>query len=371
MTGPTACLAAALIAAAPPAGPEVIEKDGLVKIRLLPPTAGNPRNSEGAFLPLKDGRLLFVYTRFTGGTADHAAAVPAARTSADAGRTWTDRDVIVVGAGEAGQNVMSVSLLRMADGRIGLFYLRKNSLHDCRLYLRRSSDEGKTWGEPALCIPQEGCFVVNNDRVVRLGSGRLVVPAAKHQTTGNRLHPASAVCFLSDDDGRTWRAGKTELPPMSKSRSGLQEPLVVELKDGRLMMLCRTDLGAHFRSFSADGGETWSPAEASELKSPLSPASVKRIPKTGDLLLIWNDHREVAAGYRGKRTPLNAAVSRDDGKTWEKVRTLEDDPDGWYCYTAIEFVGDRVLLGYCAGDRAVGRLNRTQVTLFDVEWLYR
>jgi hypothetical protein len=37
------------------AAPEVIERDGVTKIRLLPPGPGNPRNSEGAFLALKDG----------------------------------------------------------------------------------------------------------------------------------------------------------------------------------------------------------------------------------------------------------------------------------------------------------------------------
>jgi hypothetical protein len=98
---------------------------------------------------------------------------------------------------------------------------------------------------------------------------------------------------------------------------------------------------------------------------------VKRIPGTGHLLLVWNDHRGVAEKYKGKRTPFNVAISKDEGKSWEKVKTLEDDPDGWYCYTAIAFVGDRVLLGHCAGDSKVGRLNRTQITSFPVSWLYR
>ena len=129
------------------------------------------------------------------------------------------------------------------------------------------------------------------------------------------------------------------------------------------MMLYRTDQGCQYRSLSADGGETWSPAEPTDIKSPVSPASVKRIPKTGDLLLVWNDHADVDDAHRGKRTPLNVAISRDEGQTWEHTRTLEDDPEGWYCYTAIAFVDGRVLLGYCAGDRRVGLLNRTQITV--------
>jgi sialidase-1 len=67
---------------------------------------------------------------------------------------------------------------------------------------------------------------------------------------------------------------------------------------------------------------------------------------------------------------LTVAISKDEGKTWINRKNLDDDPDGWYCYTAMEFVGDRVLLGHCAGNSKVGRLNLTQITLFDVDWLY-
>jgi photosystem II stability/assembly factor-like uncharacterized protein len=273
---------------------------------------------------------------------------------------------------EAGMNVMSVSLLRLASGDIGLFYLRKNAADDCRLYLRRSADEGKTFGAATLCMPEAGYYVVNNDRLVRLAGGRLIAPASFRQAAGaSAAHPGIAICYLSDDDGRTWRKSKTELHPPKRSRSGLQEPAVVELKDGKLMMLCRTDQGSQFRSFSTDGGETWSDAEPSDIKSPLSPASIKRIPKTGDLLMVWNDHSRVDESLRGKRTPLNVAISRDEGKTWEKTKVLESDPDGWYCYTAITFVDDRILLAYCAGDGKIGRLNLTQITAFDLDWLYR
>ncbi|MGH7199678.1 MAG: exo-alpha-sialidase, partial [Planctomycetaceae bacterium] len=105
--------------------------DGITRIKLLPPGPDNPRNSEGDFIELKDGRVLFVYTHFTGGAGDHASAHLAGRFSSDEGRSWTAEDVVIL-PNEAKQNVMSVSLLRLHDGRIALFYLRKNSLSDCR-----------------------------------------------------------------------------------------------------------------------------------------------------------------------------------------------------------------------------------------------
>jgi len=83
------------------------------------------------FIRLKDDTVLFVYTHFTGGAGDEAAAHLASRASSDGGKTWTDKDEIVIKK-EGAQNVMSVSLLRLRDGRIALFYLVKNSNTDCR-----------------------------------------------------------------------------------------------------------------------------------------------------------------------------------------------------------------------------------------------
>ena len=40
---------------------------------------------------------------------------------------------------------------------------------------------------------------------------------------------------------------------------------------------------------------------------------------------------------------------------------IEDDPTGWYCYAAIHFVDDAMLLAYVAGDEKVGRLSRLRM----------
>ena len=72
-----AALSSGAIAQQPPSRVRQIE--GVDKIRLLPPGKGNPRNSEGDFIQLKDGRIMFVYSHFSGGGSDHAAGHLAAR----------------------------------------------------------------------------------------------------------------------------------------------------------------------------------------------------------------------------------------------------------------------------------------------------
>jgi sialidase-1 len=341
---------------------------GVDKIRLLLPKPGNPRNSEGDFIRLKDGRVMFVYTHFTGGGSDHSSAHLAARFSTDEGKTWTTADEVVIER-EGRFNVMSVSLLRLQGGEIALFYLRKNSLTDCRPLLRISRDEGRTWSDPVVCIDKAGYYVLNNDRAVQLSTGRVLLPVSRHNTPQqNRFDGRGVIsCYLSDDNGKSWRQSATR---QQGDGLTLQEPGVVELKDGRLMMFCRTPHGSQYVSFSHDQGDSWSKFQPSGIISPVSPATIERIPKTGDLLLVWNNHDQVESQYRGKRTPYNVAISRDEGKTWEKTKTLEDDANGWYCYTAMHFVGDHVLLGHCAGDRRTGGLNTTQITRFTLDWLY-
>ena len=348
---------------------------GVEKVVLLPPGPGNPRNSEGDFIRLKDGRVLFVYTHFTGGGSDHAAGHLAGRFSHDGGRTWSQKDIVIL-ANEGGFNIMSVSLLRLHDGRIAMFYLRKNSLADCRPLLRISTDEAKTWSEPTTIIDQPvGYYVMNNDRVIQTKSGRLICPVALHNLPeyASPDWKGKLTCYFSDDAGQTWQRSKSVLrgeKPDGK-RITFQEPGVVELADGRILMFVRTGEGSQYLSWSKDDANTWTQPIASNIKSPVSPATIERIPGSADLLMAWNDHAKVAANLRGKRTPFAVAVSKDSGKTWSTPRVLEDDPNGWYCYTAMAFVNDRVLLGHCAGDRRKGGLNTTQITSFKLDWLRR
>lgn len=334
----------------------------------LAPGDDNPRNSEGDFVTLKDGRILFIYSRYTGkSTSDHAPAYLASRYSSDGGKTWSKTDKLVVER-EGDMNVMSVSLLRLNDGSIGLWYLKKNSETDCKPLLRISKDEGETWSDPIACITDKnGYFVLNNNRVIQLKNGRLLMAVALHQPeNGKWTNKATLYSYYSDDNGQTWKPGAA-VPNTTETIT--QEPGVIELKDGKIMMFIRASGGKQQLSYSNDKGETWSHIEESNIASPLSPASIARIPKTGDLLLVWNNNPKVEKEWHGGvRSPLTVAISKDEGKTWQHVRNIETDPKGWYCYIAIHFTKKEVLLGYCAGTT---HLALTSITRLNQKGLYK
>ncbi|HRP54884.1 sialidase family protein [Agriterribacter sp.] len=337
----------------------------------LDPGNNNPRNSEGDFITLKDGRIFFIYTHYTGvSTSDHAPAYLAGRSSDDGGKTWTPEDTLVI-ENEGGMNVMSVSLLRLQNGNIALFYLRKNSEQDCIPLMRISTDEAQTWSDAVECITdKKGYFVLNNNRVIQLQSGRLLMPVALHAAPGSQWqNKAILYSYYSDDNGMNWKHSK---PVPDSTAIITQEPGVIELKDGSVMMFIRASGGMQQLSRSKDGGETWSHIEPSDIKSPLSPASVARITANGDLVLVWNNNDGSDTATGNKRTPLNIAVSKDEGKTWQNIKTIESDPDGWYCYTAIHFYKKYILLAYCAGSQSKKtHLSVTRISRINLRNLYR
>jgi sialidase-1 len=63
----------------------------------MPPKEGNPRNSEGAFIDLKDGSIAFMYSHFIGDTSKDAAPAAIAKcVSSDGGKTWSKREIIIM-----------------------------------------------------------------------------------------------------------------------------------------------------------------------------------------------------------------------------------------------------------------------------------
>lgn len=327
-----------------------LQADGVAKPEIVTIAAakGNiARHSEAAMVELKDRRLFMVWQEFEKGTgdSDFFPGRLAEMTSADGGRTWGEYRVLVRPEKED-INVFSPSLLRLPDGGILFAFMRyhsfakaQNKYPPASAFAWVSHDEAKTF-QPLATLWTEQPVTLCNSTLKRLSSGRVVIPTCRDLSTkGQPDHWESGVSF-SDDQGQTWQACSNwvDLP-----KRGAMEPHIEELRDGRLLMVMRTQLGAVYRSFSADGGKTWTKGESLGIEAPESCPELVRIPKTGDLLLIWNaakyDPKWVS--HYGKRTPLSAAISKDDGQTWSAPRHIETDP-GWafsnpgVCFTSAD-----------------------------------
>lgn len=348
------------------------------EVFVVKPSPENPRNTEGAFALLKDGSIMYAYSRFVGDSNDHADADIHAFISRDDGETWGEGRIIYK-KGPNDRNVMSVSFLRMLDGALAMFFLRKvgdGEQVDCRPNMILSYDEGETWSEAKCCIDKPGYYVMNNDRILRLKNGRVILPVSYHEflpQAGEFSDRGTACFFISDDDCKTFHEAKQRLElPFNHPVSGLQEVGVMELKDGRIWAFARTGHGYQFEAYSEDQGETWGDVLPNEFfTSPNSPMGVKRL-QNGKMLAVFNpipiyngrhsvlgskpfEHAEKTVRYNMYhpysvycgRTPLVCALSDGSPKEFEDyLWPLEDNRSLEFCYPAILPNKDYVLISY-------------------------
>lgn len=350
----------------------------------LAPSDNNERNSEGAFIRLKDGSLLFVYTRYrNAGWDDHCTADLYGILSTDEGETFGTPFLVLSCDAVGADNVMSVSLIRMKNGDIGLFYLQKHmATHSCVPYFTTSADEGKTWGRHIRCIEEDGYYVLNNDRVIVLKSGRILVPVSKHTWCNGAFMPGSVYIYASDDEGLSWYALSSEIVinPAAGGRKNFSalhngmEPGLLLLEDGRIWCYIRTALGRQYETFSEDEGATWCVPQPSPFTAPDSPMCVKSL-KNGDLFAVWNPipvymgkDTVVDGVWTGARAPLVYALLDKEGNLKTGLHEIETDETCGFCYCAIHETekGD-LLLGYCAG----GTTDRCCLNRLRIRKLYR
>ena len=342
-----------------------------------------PRQSEPAILERRDGTLYVIWQQFLAGEKageDNAPTRLAAMTSPDGGLTWQNHRVLVERA-PGDVNVYSPNLIGLSTGEWLFIYFRYHSLERgqppvASAYVCRSGDEGQTFSA-AETIWDHRPIAFASGVVKRLQDGRIILPVGRqtgviwaetdHEVLG---------AYFSDDDGRTWQQGEgwIDLP-----LRGAMEGHVEELRDGRILMVMRTQLGAVFHSHSEDGGRTWSKAQTTGLRAPESCPELVRIPSTGDLLIVWNNslYDPGFGSHYGKRSPLTVAISRDEGCTWANPRDVETDPLRAYsnpvCYVTSR---DKVVLMYWTlpYDTTTWRMNVKRIDLraavFDVAWLY-
>lgn len=163
-----------------------------------------------------------------------------------------------------------------------------------------------------------GHDVMLNKPIV-LSSGEWLFPVAVWNTD---IHAVSeqydtkqklrgSFVYKTVDNGKTFvRLGCADV-----SQRSFDEHMLLELSDGRILMLVRTSYGIG-ASYSYDRGKTWSPACDSALGGPCTRFHIQRL-RSGRILLI--NHRDYT--YRNN---LTAMLSEDEGKTWPYQLLLDE-----------------------------------------------
>jgi len=277
----------------------------------------------------------FVMFRVTGGNDE---SLLESLRSPDCGLSWPDSSALreLPGTGWAG-----VQPVLDRDGEVHLFIPRWRNREGetpavdrfIDIWHMRSRKTWTEWSEPQRIF--EG-YVGSIQNAVQLESGRIVLPFARW--VGGRLSapPTGSnvtTTVFSDDGGESWTLSGAALTApcyanYNGNNYGAVEPVILQLSDGRVWMLVRTQTGFLYESFSPDG-EHWSELMPTRFHSSTSPAFLVR---TGDgsTALFWNNcqmpPRVDGAGVYGGRDAIHAAVSGDEGKTWSGFREVYRDP---------------------------------------------
>ncbi len=317
------------------------------------------RGMPGDIIELKDGSLLMSYT------IDGKGGGIAAKKSVDKGKTWGQQFMLVPHKESSAPQgwYAHPSFLRLPNDDIFLAYVysAETKPYYVHNYYRRSKDDGKTWSHQYILTPYLGQVAMHNDKFCLLSSGRILAPVEyKRKRPSSADHSDfAAATFYSDTNGHSWfMSNEINVLPIEA-----QEPHVVELKDGRVLLVFRTYSGFIGRAYSSDGGKTWSKGELLKdvkMSKNASAISVDRIPSTGDLLMI----RATGRGCENKRcrTPLVSAISKDEGQSWiyEKVMFGGDED---YGYQSVTFVDDLALMSY-------HRTDGLHVARISIDWFY-
>jgi predicted neuraminidase len=149
-----------------------------------------------------------------------------------------------------------------------------------------------------------------------LPSGRILLPLYSDTYS-------VSIMAVSDDEGKTWYAGK----PLAGF--GSIQPSVLRRQDGVLVAYMRENgpLKRIRVAESKDEGITWGPVGATELPNPGSGLDAVRL-ANGNWVLVYNDTKL-------GRQSLAVSLSDDEGRSWKWTRHLERQTFGSYHYPAV------------------------------------
>jgi predicted neuraminidase len=218
-------------------------------------------------------------------------------------------------------------LFQPRDGPLMLFFKVGPRESEWWGEVQTSTDGGRTWSAPRR-LP-DGILGPIKNKPVQLADGTIISPSS---TEAFRQEPMSkpvdvwrAHLELSTDSGQAW----TKVGPLADpGRANVIQPTVLVHDDGRLQILCRSQVGRIQEAWSSDQGRMWSAIGPTELPNPDSGIDAVKL-RDGRFLLVYN-HSDKHGLHR---RVLNVAVS-SDGRRWDAALVLENQA-GEFSYPAV------------------------------------
>jgi predicted neuraminidase len=214
-------------------------------------------------------------------------------------------------------------LFRTQTGKLFLFYKVGPNPREWWGMDKTSADNGISWS-PAITLPK-GILGPIKNKPIQLKDGAILSPTSV-EVTENRWQ---AYLERSIDDGQTWQITPIDTGSLFK----VIQPSVLQYRDGRLQVLCRSNQDRVVTAWSDDKGLSWSKLDTTPLLNPNAGTDAVTL-KSGRQLIVYNP------GLQGKdwsdsRGKLAVAVS-EDGITWKDVLLLENGDDrNEYSYPAV------------------------------------
>lgn len=314
------------------------------------------------------------------------------RRSTDEGKSWSAPKSIADVAGPKRKNPFALRmknvdpndvtynnpvLIADKDGTVHMVFCLEYE----RCFYQRSVDDGISWSAPVDITAAFDAFqkhyswkvlATGPNHSIQLKNGRLVVPVWLSTGEGGNAHrPSVTATILSDDQGKTWKAGDIAVP-CTDEWINPNETVAVELNDGRVMLNVRSESKAHRRLVvtSPDGATAWSaPKFDDALLEPICMAGIIRYNHEGQSLILFSNpsHSETQKSGSRARKDLSIKLSRDEGQTWPVNRLLEDGP-GAYSDLAVTKSGT-ILCFYGAGGKLSFSGSVLRLARFNLGWL--